>query len=142
MFIRTGDGGIRPNAPISLTINAAIRDGEGAARIRSARYAAHAVSLIGGAILIPLVLDPDHPYESARVDSNLLSSNPDRVTPGAPSASDGGVSRQYRCLRIAIGLRDPRSIFAVDNEREQRSEDQRQIQQDAEAVVSVLRESV
>jgi hypothetical protein len=34
-----------------LTINAAIRDREGAARIRSARYAAHAVSLIGGAMV-------------------------------------------------------------------------------------------
>ena len=41
----------RPNAPISLTIIAAIRNREGAARIRSARYAAHAISLIGGAMV-------------------------------------------------------------------------------------------
>jgi len=49
--IRSADVGTGPNAPISLTINAAIRDGEGAARLRSARYAAHAVSLIGGAMV-------------------------------------------------------------------------------------------
>jgi IS5 family transposase len=34
-----------------LTITAAIRDGEGAARIRRARYAAHAVRLSGGAMV-------------------------------------------------------------------------------------------
>src|SRR5256712_6910625 len=49
--IRTGDVGICPNAPISLTIDAVIRDREGAARIHSARYAAHAVSLTGGAMV-------------------------------------------------------------------------------------------
>ena len=51
MFIRGGDVGTRPNAPISLTIGAVIRDREGAARIRSARYAAHAVSLLGGTMV-------------------------------------------------------------------------------------------
>src|SRR5438128_4477751 len=51
VFIWAGDVGVRPNAPIFLTINAAIRDREGAARIRSARYATHAVSLIGGAMV-------------------------------------------------------------------------------------------
>src|SRR2546427_12711303 len=40
VFIRGGDVGTRPNAPISLTIGAVIRDREGAARIRSARCAA------------------------------------------------------------------------------------------------------
>src|SRR5437899_7873508 len=35
----------------SLTIGAVIRDREGAARIRSARYAAHAVSLLGGSMV-------------------------------------------------------------------------------------------
>src|SRR5438445_8169274 len=49
--IRTGDVGICPNAPISLTIGRTIRDREGAARIHSARYAAHAVSLTGGAMV-------------------------------------------------------------------------------------------
>jgi hypothetical protein len=34
-----------------LTINAVIRDREGAAHIRSARYAAHAVSINGGAMV-------------------------------------------------------------------------------------------
>src|SRR5439155_26024343 len=51
VFIRGGDVGTRPNAPISLTIGAVIRDREGAARIRSARYAAHAVSLLGGTMV-------------------------------------------------------------------------------------------
>src|SRR5881628_995027 len=51
VFIRSACVGVRPNAPIFLTINAAIRDREGAARIRSARDAAHAVSLIGGAMV-------------------------------------------------------------------------------------------
>src|SRR5205809_3868997 len=51
VFIRGGDVGTRPNAPISLTIGAVIRDREGAARIRSARYAAHAVSLLGGSMV-------------------------------------------------------------------------------------------
>ncbi len=51
MFIRGGDVGTRPNAPIFLTIGAVIRDREGAARIRSARYAAHAVSLLGGSMV-------------------------------------------------------------------------------------------
>src|SRR5947209_8189429 len=36
---------------ISLTIGGTIRDREGAARIHSARYAAHAVSLTGGAMV-------------------------------------------------------------------------------------------
>jgi IS5 family transposase len=51
VFIRGVGVGTRPNARISLTINAPIHDGEGAARIRSARYAAHAVSLPGGAMV-------------------------------------------------------------------------------------------
>src|SRR6059058_162787 len=51
VFIRGGDVGTRPNAPISLTIGAVIRDREGAARIHSARYAAHEVSLLGGTMV-------------------------------------------------------------------------------------------
>src|SRR5438046_4948661 len=51
VFIRVGDVGTRPNAPISLTIGAVIRDREGAARMRSARYAAHAVRLLGGSMV-------------------------------------------------------------------------------------------
>jgi IS5 family transposase len=51
VFISSDDLGTRRNAPISLTTNAVIRDGERAAHIRSARYAAHAVSLSGGAMV-------------------------------------------------------------------------------------------
>src|SRR5438445_7659281 len=51
VFIRSRNVGICPNAPISLTVGRTIRDREGAARIHSARYAAHAVSLTGGAMV-------------------------------------------------------------------------------------------
>src|SRR5213594_5107666 len=51
VFIRSRDVGTCPNAPNSLTIGAGIRDREGAARIRRARYAAHAVSLLGGTMV-------------------------------------------------------------------------------------------
>src|SRR2546428_12739885 len=51
VFIRSRNVGTCPNAPISLTIGRTIRDREGAARIHSARYAAHAVSLTGGAMV-------------------------------------------------------------------------------------------
>src|SRR5207245_147020 len=50
-FIRSACVRTRPNAPIPLTIDTVIRDREGAARIHSARYAAHAVSLSGGAMV-------------------------------------------------------------------------------------------
>src|SRR5439155_742051 len=51
VFIRSACVRTRPNAPIPLTIDTVIRDREGAARIHSARYAAHAVSLSGGAMV-------------------------------------------------------------------------------------------
>src|SRR5437879_4248118 len=51
VFIRSRDVGTCPNAPNSLTIGRTIRDREGAACIRGARYAAHAVSLTGGAMV-------------------------------------------------------------------------------------------
>src|SRR6266581_2362442 len=51
VFIRSACVRTRPNAPIPLTIDTVIRDREGAARIHSARYAAHAVSLLGGAMV-------------------------------------------------------------------------------------------
>src|SRR5438046_9600545 len=52
VFIRSACVRTRPNAPIPLTIDTVIRDREGAARIHSARYAAHAVSLSGGAMVL------------------------------------------------------------------------------------------
>src|SRR3989454_7823632 len=51
VFIRSACVRTRPNAPIPLTIDTVIRDREGAARIHSARYAAHAVSRSGGAMV-------------------------------------------------------------------------------------------
>src|SRR5256885_3673576 len=51
VFIRSRNVGTCPNAPNSLTIGRTIRDREGAARIHSARYAAHVVSLSGGAMV-------------------------------------------------------------------------------------------
>src|SRR5256886_8746503 len=51
VFIRSAGVRTRPNATIPLTIDTVIRDREGAARIHSARYAAHAVSLTGGAMV-------------------------------------------------------------------------------------------
>src|SRR5438876_6170850 len=51
VFIRSACVRTRPNAPIPLTVDTVIRDREGAARIHSARYAAHAVSLSGGAMV-------------------------------------------------------------------------------------------
>src|SRR3989441_7878469 len=51
VFIRSRDVGTCPNAPNSLTIGRTIRDREGAAWIRGARYAAHVVSLSGGAMM-------------------------------------------------------------------------------------------
>src|SRR5213592_35226 len=51
VFIRSREVGTCPNAPNSLTIGRTIRDREGAAWIRGARYAAHVVSLTGGAMV-------------------------------------------------------------------------------------------
>src|SRR2546427_11225900 len=49
--MRGRDVGTCANAPNSLTIGRTIRDREGAAWIRGARYAAHVVSLTGGAMV-------------------------------------------------------------------------------------------
>src|SRR2546425_9523028 len=51
VFIRSRNVGTCPNAPNSLTIGRTIRDREGAAWIRGARYAAHVVSLTRGAMV-------------------------------------------------------------------------------------------